>query len=357
MTDNDELIKLFIQLASIDGVSGAEGEVTQFIFSYLSNLGFNPYIDNFGNLICKINNGGDYVLLSHMDTVKSTKDLKAIITNGKITSDGKTILGADNRAGIATILYALKKVITNKDELNNFTLAFTTCEETTLNGSRNISLDKNIRMGFVFDSSHRPGNFIYASPGLKSFNIKVNGKAAHSGINPEKGINSILVTSKAISNLKLGRIDNETTLNIGLIKGGSALNVVPELTIVEGEVRSFNINKIENILENILQVFGESAKQLNAKIEFSSAWGFKPFKISEDSEVYKKILKILKNLNLQANPEVSFGGSDANSLNAKGINAINIGIGAQNPHSNDEFILIEDLYTTADVAYSLMKKD
>jgi tripeptide aminopeptidase len=362
---DEKLLNIFLELVKIEGLSGNERNVADYIMIFLKNLNLFPVEDNLdafsgssaGNVICKIGSGGDFVLLSHMDTARSTKDLKPIVSGNKITSDGTTILGSDNRAGIAIILYAIEKFLTEKKLVKDFTVAFSICEETTMSGSKNLNLNPGIKMGFVFDSSFRPGNFIFQTPGAVSFSVKIIGRASHSGLFPEKGINSIKIASKAVSDLDLGRIDSETTANIGIIKGGSAVNVVPEITIIDGEVRSMDLSKVERKAREIKDRFEAAAKVYGGKIEYNYFWDFKPYKISPQSDVYKEISMAIKNTGLNPSPAISFGGSDANSLNEKGILSIDIGIGAQNPHSNEEFILLEDLEKSADIVMNLIKQN
>jgi tripeptide aminopeptidase len=277
-----------------------------------------------------------------------------VISNGKIQSDGKTVLGVDNRAGIAVILYTIEKIIKNHKKIPNLTIAFTVCEETSLLGSNNINLD-NIEMAYVFDSALQPGNFISQSYGAKSFKIIVHGKASHSGIAPEKGINAIQIAAKAINNLRLGKIAEFTTLNIGKINGGESVNVVPAQTIIHGEIRSLFDDRVQTVLEDIEEKFIEAAKNYNGRIEMTSSWDFKPYKISTESKIYGRIYNVIKKIGLEPNPAISAGGSDANSLNKRGIPTINLGIGAQNPHSNDEFILLEDLHKSTEIALQLIK--
>ena len=360
-----KLIELFLQVAKINALSGNEKPVADFIKAFLNKFNYNIHFDesnkysksNTGNLICKVGNGGDFVFTSHMDTARPTKDVKPIITGDRITSSGDTVLGVDNRAGVAVLLFTLERIVQEKIPVKDFTVAFTTCEETTLYGSKYLGLNENIKKGFVFDSGYRPGDFIYSACGAIGFVLKVIGKASHSGISPEKGINSLQVASKAISKLPLGRIDDETTMNIGTIKSGSAVNVIPELTELDGEVRSFNLQKAENYFGSLIQTFHDEASELNAKVEYDHFWDFKPYTINENEDVYKDIVKAVTNVGISPRPRISLGGSDANSLNAKGIKSVNIGIGAQNPHSNEEFIFIEDLIKTAEIALELIKKD
>lgn len=358
------LLEIFLKLVTIDGTSANERNIADFIISFLTELKLSPYEDscakasngNSGNILCPIGDGGDFILLSHMDTARPTINLKPIIHSDRITSDGTTILGADNRAGIACLLYSLEKLITQKIPVRNFTLVFTIQEETTLNGSRFLELNGRYKMGFVFDSHTEPGNFICESAGSIGFTEKIYGKAAHSGLAPEQGIDAIKIAALAISNIKLGKIDNETTANIGLIKGGEATNVVPDYTFIEGEVRSMNPSKLESKVNEIRAEFESVAHSLGGKSEFNSYWNFKPYKVPRESDTYSYIEKAITKAGLVPRPIVSKGGSDANSINAKGIPCVNLGIGAENPHSNDEYILFESLESTSRIAMELMKK-
>jgi len=365
MLSEHRLVELFLQLARIEGLSGCEQEVNQFIRRFLAEIGFRAVEDgagerhqgNSGNLITKIGSGGDFVVLAHMDTARSTRDLKPVVTGDRITSDGTTILGADNRAGIAAILYNLERAIQDHLALSDFTVVFTIREETDVHGSLFLELPATVRRGFVFDSALRPGRFIYRTYGAQAFQATVRGKASHSGIAPEKGISAIQTAARAIDRLRLGRIDSETTANIGRMNAGTAVNVIPETAIMEGEVRSLQTSKIEATIATIRDSFMQAGTEFGAQIDFSSHWGFRPFHLAADSPTYQTISRVIRQAGLEPVPSISAGGSDANSLNLKGIESVNLGIGAQNPHSNDEFILIEDLHQTAAIVWNLIKKE
>lgn len=358
------LIELFLQAAKINAVSGNERPVAEFIKSFLKGYGYNVREDdsasvsgsNTGNVICTVGTGGEFLVCSHMDTARPTEHVKPKILDDKIVSSGDTVLGVDNRAGISVLLYTLEKAAKEKIPLKDFTVVFTTSEETTMGGSKNLKVDKKIKRGFIFDSGYRPGHFIYSACGAMGFKISVKGKASHSGIAPEKGINSILAAARAISKLPLGRIDNETTMNIGLLQGGSAVNVIPEMTEMEGEVRSFDLKKVEDYIELVRSTFTTEAQSSGASADINCFWDFMPFTIPENAEVYKETVDVIGRAGLNPVPMISLGGSDANCLNANGIQAINLGIGAQNPHSNEEFIYLEDLEKTAEIALQLIKK-
>ena len=355
------LTDIFLDVAAIEALSGHEKPVADYIRQFCARFDLKVEEDdthkqfggNSGNLICRIGGGGDIALLSHMDTARSTGGLKPQIHSDRITSDGTTVLGVDNRAGIAVILYTLARVFEEYTAPPGFTIAFTICEETTLIGSKHLDLTP-VEMAFIFDSALRPGNFIRQSYGAQRFDITVLGKAAHSGLAPENGINAIKTAAMAINDFSVGRVDAETTLNIATIHGGEALNVVPDRVRIEGEVRSLKPARVLEQVATVKSSFDKAVRSTGSSFEFSSNWEFEPYTITSDLPVYRRIHNAIQQAGLEPVEAISAGGSDANYLNAKNMPAINIGIGAQNPHANDEFILLEDLESTARIAWALV---
>lgn len=362
MPIDPRLIEIFLEVAKIDGTSGNERAIADFVRRFLTDLGLEVQEDatslrcggNAGNLIARSGTGGDLVLLSHLDTARPSGKSRAILHDDRITSDGTTVLGVDDRAGVAMLLFAAEQVLRHGRGRRDFTLGFTICEETTLAGSNNIRFDPAIRMAVLFDSSLRPGNFVCRSYGCQHLKMEIHGRPSHSGIAPEKGISAIVVAAKAIAALPLGRVDRETTANVGIIAGGTATNVVPELVTLEGEIRSVHPKRIEELAALWKNCFEKEAAQAGAQVAFSAEWDFFPYEVDESTELYRRLAGALRATGLEPSPQVTAGGSDANSLNARGLPAINIGIGAQNPHGNDEFILLEDLERGAAIALALL---
>jgi tripeptide aminopeptidase len=360
---DQKLADIFLNLIRIEGLSGSEKEVAEHIRTFLSQYQIEVQEDNShlksksntGNLIATINGGGSIVLLSHMDTARSTSGVKPICGDDRISSDGTTVLGVDNRAGISILLYLIKYINDNNIKTKGFTLAFTTCEETTLEGSKNLKLSSEIKNGFVFDSYLPSGSIVNTSYGAASFEVEIIGKAAHSGIEPEKGINSILIAAESISKIKLGRINSEVTINIGKISGGTAVNVVPERTILKGEVRSKTKKLGNEYLAEIENEFINKSKIYKADINFNHIWEFEPYTVGESNRTFSTIAAAIEKAGLKPEAKISWGGSDANSLNSLGIETVNLGIGAQNPHSNEEFILYKDFQNSFNIALELVK--
>lgn len=361
---DSRLLEIFREVATIPGLSGQERPVADYIHSFIRRIGFNSYEDSAymlwngdaGNILCPVGTGGNFLLSAHMDTPRPTKDTKIVVDNEKITSDGTTALGVDNRVGVTLLLYTLEKAARNSLPLKDCTVVFTTCEETTLGGSMNIPVPDDIKMGFVFDSSLRPGNFVRESCGAIAFTARIVGKASHSGIAPEKGIHAIRAAAAAVARMKIGRIDDTTTVNVGMFNGGEGVNVVPALAVVEGEVRSMDWGKIETLANEVQSVFEQACVEHGATLEFHSRWDFTPYTIDEQEPVFQHISEAIRKAGLSPKPHISWGGSDANSFNRRGIRSVNIGIGAQNPHANNEFIFLEDFQKAADIALEVMRK-
>lgn len=362
MTLNKGLTDLFLEMIKIDATSGKELPMAQYIMDYVKALGFEPYMDgaaersggNSGNVTVPINGGGDFLLMAHMDTPSSTKGVVPQLHEDRITSDGTTILGVDDRGGVSSILYALKRAVDEGKKLHPCTLLFTVCEETTLAGSIYYKPAPDIKYGFAFDSHMTPGKFVNETCGAIAFKITVVGKASHAGISPEKGVNAIQIATKAMSTFPFGRIDDKTTASISIINGGTATNVIPDKIVIEGEIRTEQQAQGEEIMGKVIRDFETAAAHYGGKIEYSYIWDFTPYRISSEAVPYIRFKEIGEKLGLQAEGFKSMGGSDANSLNDKGIQTINLGVGAQNPHGTNEFILYKDLQMTCDIAYTLL---
>lgn len=358
------LTELFLELARLDGQSGKEAPVARYAAEFLRKFGFPAQADgaaaatgsNTGNVVCQVGGGGEFVLLAHMDTARNTAATKQVVTADRITSDGKGQLGADNRAGMAAILYAVERAVNTSSPLKPFTIAFTTQEETTMGGGLNLTLPPGVKRGFVFDSSLDPGSYAVASPGAAIWNAEVTGRPSHAGIAPEKGICAISIAARALAAFKFGRHDQDTTSNIGTISGGEATNVVPPSAKVKGEVRSLDISKVEPILEGLKAEFEKAAAAAGGSVKFSWAWDFKPYRHTESAPVCLAAAEAVKAAGLTPAAVPSHGGSDANSLNARGIETVNFGIGARNPHADDEYILLEHLAKASEIVWQLIKK-
>ena len=375
MINKERLLNEFLRLISFNSESFHEREIGLYLENELKNLGLEVSIDDaniknavyhnfdpkesFGNIYAYLKgniDGGSILLSAHMDTVSPGVNKKAIIDSGIVKSDGKTILGSDDATGLALILEALRVIKENNLKHPDIEVVFFTSEEPYCKGSRWFNYSKiKSKIAYVFDLSGKVGNIAISAPTIISFKAEIFGKESHAGFNPEEGISSIVLLSKLISNIKSGRIDNNTTLNFGLISGGTLNNIVPNYAYVTGEVRSSihnnainQIKIIENELKNITSNLDASFK-LNYDIEIEA------YRISDDELVIKKYKKVMENLKINDYKLIdTFGGSDNNNLNKNGIKGVVVANAMNNCHSKDEYFPLEDFYKSALIALHLI---
>ncbi|MEA1964674.1 MAG: M20/M25/M40 family metallo-hydrolase, partial [Candidatus Aerophobetes bacterium] len=313
--------------------------------------------DNYGNLIVKIpaknTTRREPVLFGvHADTVKPGKNIEPVLKDGIIRSKGETILGADDKAGIAELFEAIRTA----EQYPPLEIVVSREEEVGLRGSKNIdvSLLKS-KTGFLIDMDTLK-DIVIGGPSYMSIDVDVTGKAAHAGMEPEKGISSIKAASYAISMLKEGWIDKETTVNVGIIKGGQVLNAVPEKTEVKIECRSQSHEKCLRQSNLIKEVFLTAAKSIGAKAEVKMELSIKASRISEDAEVVKVARRAVSSVGLKPSVRVICGGTDASNYNEKGIETVVIGMGAKGEHTKEENIAVVDMEKAVDIIQHIFKE-
>jgi tripeptide aminopeptidase len=356
--NSKRLLKNFFDILKIKSISKNEKKLLLYIKKQLEKLNIEFYEDdvsnnfggNSGNLIANYlpeisNKNPSIFLCAHLDTVFHEKIIEPIIEDGKIINKNKDeILGADDKAAVAAILEAIRYLKEKKIPTGKIYIIFTVAEEIGLFGSRYINLnDIDAKYGFVFDSDGDIGKIINKAPFHNRINLKVIGKASHAGVSPEKGINSIKAASIAISKINLGRLDDETTCNIGIIKGGVETNIIPEITEVFAEARSINVNKLNNVTQEIINEFEKACSSIGAKLEYNILREYDGYEIDKDNTIIKIAVNALKKLKINPIIASTGGGSDTNNFNSKGKIAINLSCGVENCHSKDEFIKISEL--------------
>ncbi len=298
------------------------------------------------------------VLLSaHMDGVEPCGGTTVVQKDGVLYSDGTTILGGDDKSGVEGILEGLRLLQEEGAPHGDIQVLFTICEEGGVNGSRCLDKSKlRADVGYALDGEGAPGEIVVGAPGQKKYKINIIGKTAHGGLEPEKGINSIMIAAKALADVKrYGRIDEETTCNIGIIGGGKATNIVPDLVTIEGDARSRNKEKLEAICTEVVDTIVESAKKYGAKAEAIVDNKYASFAVAEGSEVVALAKAACAMHNLPVDVTVTGGGSDANFLNAYGVPCVILGTGMSNVHTVDEYLKEEDLYNSALMVHGILK--
>lgn len=370
MINKKRLLKTFIELVSIKSPSKNEKKIVGYVKNKLKDLGLEVSIDrcgqrfgsNAGNIIAvyrtKNPSGSRPIFLTaHLDTVKVEGDINPVIKNGKIYNEDKdTILGGDDKVAVAAIIEILNVIREEKISTGDIYIMFTISEEIGVLGAKNINMDMvDAKYGFAFDSDGDVGTIINRAPFHNSIIAQFKGKATHAGIEPEKGINSIKAASIAISNMKMGRIDNESTCNIGRIEGGVATNIVPENTRVEMEARSLKLSKLNSITKRMIDDLKKGARDTGAGLKYKVVREYDGFKINSSEIPMKVARNALKNLNIKPKIMSSGGGSDINIFNSKGKIAVNLSAGVENIHTAKEFVKINQLEKLARLVLNICK--
>lgn len=361
------LIKRFCDLVEIPSPSGRELEVGNFIKSCLLKEDMHAYFDdsgklnnsNSGNLIVKLKGNPKLptlLFVAHMDTVEmGEKQIRTKIKNGVIRSDSTTILGADNKASVSSLIEALIEI--NKwNSKPTIVVAFTTREEKGRMGSSLLNISEKIDYCFNLDGSNLPGNFVYQTLGEVPFKIKLFGKAAHAALEPEKGINSIKAAALLITKLHIGKDKKGNVLNIGKISGGKANNIVPDEVLLEGQVRAYRQKDLDKNLNDIEKMIKKVGIQTGCLYEFiiSPEDGAPPASISQNHKIVRIAKEATKALELKFSLNKGSFTSDANFLISK-YPTLTICAGGKMPHSPNESITVRELLQLKNLIIEIVK--
>jgi tripeptide aminopeptidase len=372
MVQQNRLVQEFISLVQVDSETKFETEISKVLTQKFNELGLQVEEDDSapksghgaGNLICTLeatdNSSFIPVILftSHMDTVAPGKAIKPQIgEDGYIRSDGTTILGSDDKAGIAAMFEAIRVLKEQNIPHGRIQFIITAGEEAGLRGSR--SMDPKwitAQYGFALDSNGNIGDIAAAAPGRAEIAITFQGKSAHAGVNPEDGISAIQVASKAVSKMSLGRIDSETTANIGSFSGVGPLNVVCDKVTLEAEARSIVQPKLEKQIESMRQACETAAKEAGTTCEFNAEIVYASYMHDNSSPVVQLASRAMKTMGLTSRTFHSGGGSDANIFNGLGVPTVNLAVGYNDIHTTKENIAISDLVKTTELVVAIIKE-
>ena len=374
MINRDRLGETFRFLVDIDSISKEEGEICLKIQKILESMGAETFVDHAaektgsdtGNLIAKVpgNTFASPLLFNaHMDTVEPGRGIRPVLKDGLFTSDGSTILGADCKSSIAIILEVLRVLQEHNFPHGPLEIVFTVCEEIGLLGAKNLDFSLlNSKFGYALDATDVNG-IVTRAPSSNKLEFKVHGKDAHAGAAPEKGINAIHIAAKAIAGLQLGRIDPETTCNIGVIEGGRAANIVPSLVTVKGEVRSHDEKKLRVKTDEIITAFQNATDMMKSeelshglpRLEYSVELDFAATHIMDSDPVVILAQKAATNLGRTLKTKTTGGGADANIFFSKGIMTGVLGTGMTDMHSVRESILLDDMVKCAELVLEIIQ--
>ena len=356
--DRDRLLRTFLDLVAIDSPTGHEEEIGKDLEARFGELGCAVSRDEIGNVIAVRPGTRDGTILvsTHMDTAGTDRGIVPIIgDDGVIRTDGSTILGADDKSGIAGCLELLTLLDANPDWAHpTIEFVVTVGEERGLVGSRHMDVSRlNASHGFVLDTAGVMGAVTYWSPTSVYLTITFQGRKAHAGVEPEKGINAIKVAAEAVAAMPLGRIDEETVANIGTFVGGEARNIVPGTVVLEGMARSHDQVKLDRQLETMRQACQQAADDHGATVDFDAETIYQTYKIPEDAQPYREAAAAIRSLGLEVVPRKSGGGTDGNFFNAKGIPCVALPTGMVDEHATTEHIAIEDMVTACRVLVAI----
>jgi tripeptide aminopeptidase len=365
MDDRQKILSRFLRYVEIDSESLSEGALASLLARELADMGLEVEIDGSapltgsqtGNLIARLPGaeGKPLMFSAHMDTVKPGKGTRPRIEDGVVKSDGTTVLGADDKAGIAAIIEALRLVKERNIPHGTIEVVFSVCEEIGLRGAKQVDIrGLQAEMAFVLDSGGEVGDVVIQGPAQEKIEILVHGKESHAGVSPEKGISAIYLAAKAVSEMRLFRVDEETTANIGSIEGGGATNIIPALVRLTAEARSLDDRKLDAQVAHMRECFEKAAADLGASVEFKHERMYSAFRISEDSPVVKCAKAAADRLGFRGISVTTGGGSDTNIYNGKGLPTVTLGIAMHKGHTKEEFIAVDDLVKARDLVLALI---
>ena len=352
---NNDLIKTFFEIVKIDSPSGNEDAISKYIVNTLTKVGYKCKRDEYGNITLSTSGIGLPLLLSaHLDTVEPGRNIEPIIENGIIRSKGKTILGADNKVAVAVFLQILKDLKTKNIPHRPLDIVFTVFEETTSLGVSKLNYsDISAREGYIFDNANPVGTIITASPFYYRFDILIKGKFAHSS-KVEEGVNVLLILKDALKKVKLGKVSKKTRVNIGVINSGYVRNSIPGEMKLLGEVRSFSNTEAKKYLKKLEEAFALSAKKHGGKIGLVFVIENYGYEYSKKNKFLKDTIETIKKINLEPLIKTSFGCSDANVFNKKGIHVLDLGDGTMDAHTTEEKISVGSLLKLKDLVFELI---
>jgi tripeptide aminopeptidase len=376
MIDSTRLAAEFARLAAIASPSWREGQIARYLIERLERLGFTVREDDAGgrsggecgNLIATLPARGrecpSLLLSAHMDTVEPADGVQPVLRDGVFTSAGDTILGADDKAGLAEIIEALEVVREQGIAHGPLEVVITICEEQGLLGAKLLDYGPlQSRRGLALDTSGTD-RLIHTAPGANKMRFTITGRESHAGIAPEAGISAIQVAARAVAAMRLGRIDHETTANIGTIHGGQATNIIPRQVVLEGEARSHDPAKLAAQTEHMIACFAEAAaaasrdidgEPVEVRVEQQVVSDYPRMAVGRDSAIVTLVQQAAGRLGRDMELCDGGGGSDANIFNAHGIETVILGTGMNRVHSVDEWVRVSDMVRVAELLVEVIR--
>lgn len=368
MINKERLLKRFLEYVQIDSESHNEKAMGERLVKDLTALGLEVHTDEAGskiqsngfNVYARLKGtlpGEPLIYSSHMDTVVPGNGVKPQIKDGIIYSDGTTVLGGDDKSGIASIIEALTVIKEKNLPCHTSEIAFSISEEIGMQGAKNLDYSWfTAKKAVVLDHGGPIGGIVNKGPGQLKINATIIGRAAHAGLAPETGISAIQVGAKGIAKMNLLRIDEETTCNIGTFKAEGATNIVSPKAVIMGEIRSRNLDKLNAQAKHMVDCLQEACDEAGAKLECELVTNYVSFNVAKDDPFIQRVAKVYEAMGCKVDVEAGGGGSDANIYALHGITPLIVSTGMTNVHTTTELLKISDLEKTAEFALGLMTK-
>jgi len=358
--ERERLLADFVRYCEIESPSGSERGMGDALTTDLRALELELEADEAGNLLARITGpeGAPTVLLcAHMDTVPLDGPVEVVSENGLLTNRHDAILGADNKAAIATIMGAARRIVRDGRAAAGVELLFTTGEEQALRGAKAFDRSRlSADFGYVFDHASPIGEIVLASPTYYSLEARFKGKAAHAGIRPEAGHNAIAAAAGAIAAMRIGRLDPGTTANVGRIAGGTAANVVAERCFVELETRSLDDTRAGEVVSEMVDALAEAASDSECDVETAVERLFQGYRLPRTTPAVEVAAAALRECDVEPVYINTGGGSDANVFVQAGLHVVNLANGTEGNHQPDESVTVEALEKMLDVTLALVSQ-
>jgi tripeptide aminopeptidase len=363
-----DVVGLFTELAAIPSPPGSERDVADRVRAYLEALGLEVSEDdagaeidaNAGNLLCRLEptstNGGIPIFLcAHLDTVQPTGTLEPVVEDGVVRNAGGTILGADNKAAVAAMLEGARLILSENRPHAGIELLFTPKEEVGLKGAKAFDAGRlHAQVGFVYDHAAPIGEVMLGAPHARVIEVTMRGKAAHAGIAPEEGRSAIVAAARAITDFRLGRLDDETTASVGLIDGGTARNIIPDRCSFSIDIRSHDEAKLAELVKELLETITFAAAFEQCEAETTIDESYTGYRFQRSDLPVQLACAALEREGFQPRLAFGGGGADANVFNERGRPCVNIANGMAAIHTPDEHIAVADLERMVDVTLALV---
>ncbi len=366
MESHSPVLPLFLELAAIPSPPGEERAVADVVLRYLREVGLEPDEDDcgpsigstMGNVYARLEptaDGTPLFFCAHLDTVPPSGPLEPVVVDGVVRNAGGTILGADNKSAVVAMLEGVRRVLAENRPQAGIELLFTPKEEVGLIGAYAFDHERlHAQLGYVYDQAASIGEIILGAPWSQSMEVRFHGRAAHAGMFPEEGRSAIQAAAKAIADLRLGRVDEETTANVGVISGGTGGNIVPEWCTFLAEARSQDERKLNEIVQEMLDAFSFAATATDCEVETSARKSYRGYRFKQDDEVVQLAKAALESCGFSPSYALSGGGADANVFNERGLSCVNLANGMTDIHTPDERIAVADLDAMVDVTLALV---